>query len=233
MAGDWRNNVLFRTIDTDLNGGLEWNAAVINAGAQYPGDPNGTPTWYGTGGPRAGAMQIITDPGVDGLFGNTYTLIPTAAIAVPDATAEGGYVQYATVMSVRSWDTPGRWTTNYSAIAYSTDGGETWTVDPETVRSSGWLRSSKAYVPGDEHFQQNALVYGNPDDPDSWTAPEGDPTRERYVYVYGTRRAGKAPRTWRGFRKASCANSTSTSIGPARSDGPATGPRATRRRPYP
>jgi hypothetical protein len=33
MAGDWRNNVLFRTIDTDLNGGLDWNAAVINAGA--------------------------------------------------------------------------------------------------------------------------------------------------------------------------------------------------------
>ena len=54
------------------------------------------------------------------------------------------------------------------------------------MRSSGWLRSSKAYVPGDEHFQQNALVYGNPDDPDSWTAPVGDPTRERYVYVYGT-----------------------------------------------
>ena len=186
MAGDWRNNVLFRTIDSDLNGGLEWNAAVVAAGAQYPGDPNGIPTWYGTGGPRAGAMQIITDPGVDGLFGNTYTLIPTAAIAVPDATAEGGYVQYATVMSVRTWDTPGRWTTNYSAIAYSTDGGETWTVDPDTVRSSGWLRSSKAYVPGDEHFQQNALVYGNPDDPDSWTAPEGDPTRERYIYVYGT-----------------------------------------------
>nr|WP_313775401.1 DUF4185 domain-containing protein [Mycobacterium sp.] len=186
MAGDWRNNVLFRTIDTDLNGGLEWNAAVINAGAQYPGDPNGTPTWYGTGGPRAGAMQIITDPGVDGLFGNTYTLIPTAAIAVPDATAEGDYVQYATVMSVRTWDTPGRWTTNYSAIAYSADGGETWAVDSDTVRSSGWLRSSKAYVPGDEHFQQNALVYGNPDDPDSWTASEGDLTRERYVYVYGT-----------------------------------------------
>lgn len=186
MAGDWRNNVLFRTIDTDLNGGLDWNAAVINAGAQYPGDANGTPTWYGTGGQPAGAMQIITDPGVDGLFGSTYTLIPTAAIAVPDATAEGGYVQYATVMSVRTWDTPGRWTTNYSAIAYSADGGETWTVDSDTVRSSGWLRSSKAYVPGDEHFQQNALVYGNPDDPDSWTPPEGDLTRERYVYVYGT-----------------------------------------------
>jgi hypothetical protein len=186
MAGDWRNNVLFQSIDTNLNRGLEWNAAVINAGAHYPGDPNGTPTWYGTGGQPAGAMQIITDPGVDGLFGRTYTLIPTAAIAVPDATAEGGYVQYATVMSVRTWDTAGRWTTNYSAIAYSTDGGETWTVDPETVRSSGWLRSSKAYVPGDEHFQQNALVYGNPDDPDTWTAPEGDPNRERYVYVYGT-----------------------------------------------
>jgi Domain of unknown function (DUF4185) len=186
MRGDWRNNVLFRTVDDNLNNGLAWNAAVVDVGAQFPGDPSGTPTWYGTGGAPAGAMQIITDPDVDGLFGRTYTLIPTAPIAVPDDTAEGGYIQYATVMSVRTWDTPGRWTTNYSALAYSTDGGETWTIDTDTVRSSGWLRSTKDYVPGDEHFQQNALVYGNPDDPDSWTAPDGDPTRERYVYVYGT-----------------------------------------------
>jgi len=211
MAGDWRNNVLFQTIDTNLNGGLEWNAAVINAGAQYPGDPNGTPTWYGTGGQPAGAMQIITDPGVDGLFGRTYTLIPTAAIAVPDATAEGGYVQYATVMSVRTWDTASRWTTNYSAIAYSTDGGETWTVSgragcapvrrmfPETNTSSRtpWCTAIATTPTVGRH--QRAIRTGSATS--TCTAP---------------RRAGRAPRTWRGCRKASCANSTSTSIGPAR-----------------
>ncbi|OBF31961.1 hypothetical protein A5719_29725 [Mycolicibacterium peregrinum] len=174
MAGDWRNNVLFRTIDTDLSDGLQFNGAVINAGAQYPGDPGGTHQWYGTGGAPAGATQIIYDPGgLNGLFGQTYTMIPTSAIAIENPDAEGGYRQYATVMSIRTWDNPGSWTTNYSAIAYSDDGGKTWTVDRDTVRSSGWFRAGPAYVPGDEHFQQNALVMSD------------DPT-DPYVYVYGT-----------------------------------------------
>ncbi len=171
MAGDWRNNVLFRTADTDLSNGLQFSDALIHAGAG-PGVP-GTPTWYGTGGDRAGAAQIIYDPGQDGLFGRTYTMIPTSAIAIEKAGAEGGYRQYATVMSIRTWDNPGSWTTNYSGIAYSDDGGKTWTVDPDTIRSSGWFRAGPAYVPGDEHFQQNALVMSD------------DPT-DPYVYVYGT-----------------------------------------------
>ncbi|MGV0805564.1 DUF4185 domain-containing protein [Mycolicibacterium setense] len=172
MAGDWRNNVLFRTVDSDLSDGLQFSDALIHAGAK-PGVP-GTPTWYGTGGDPAGAAQIIYDPGgLNGLFGTTYTMIPTSAIAIENPDADGGYTQYATVMSIRTWDNPGSWTTNYSGIAYSNDGGKTWTVDPETVRSSGWFRSSKPYVPGDEHFQQNALVMSD------------DPT-DPYVYVYGT-----------------------------------------------
>lgn len=171
MAGDWRNNVLFRTSDTDLSNGLQFSDALIHAGAK-PGVP-GTPTWYGTDGAPAGAAQIIYDPGQDGLFGRTYTMIPTSAIAIEKAGAEGGYRQYATVMSIRTWDNPGSWTTNYSGIAYSDDGGKTWTVDPDTIRSSGWFRAGPAYVPGDEHFQQNALVMSD------------DPT-DPYVYVYGT-----------------------------------------------
>ncbi|WP_243858645.1 DUF4185 domain-containing protein [Mycobacterium sp. DL440] len=174
MAGDWRNNVLFRTADTDLSNGLQFSDAVINAGAQFPGDPNGVHQWYGTGGSAAGASQIIYDPGgLNGLFGQTYTMIPTSAIAIENPDADGGYRQYATVMSIRTWDNPGSWTTNYSGIAYSDDGGKTWTVDSDTVRSSGWFRAGPAYVPGDEHFQQNALVMSD------------DPT-DPYVYVYGT-----------------------------------------------
>jgi hypothetical protein len=98
-------------------------------------------------------------------------MIPTSAIAIKNA--DGTYTQYATVMSIRTWDNPGSWTTNYAAIATSTDGGKNWTVDPSTVRSSGWFRASTAYVPGDEHFQQSGLVMSN------------DPT-DPYVYVYGT-----------------------------------------------
>ena len=173
MTGDWRNNVLFRTSDFNLADGLQFSDAVINAGARFPGDPNGTPQWYGTGGNDAGAAQIIYDPGYTGLFGTTYTMIPTSGIAIEHDGSEGGYRQYATVMSIRTWDNPGSWTTNYSGIAYSDDGGKTWTVDKDTVRSSGWLRASTSYTPGDEHFQQNALVMSD---------DENDP----YVYVYGT-----------------------------------------------
>ncbi|KWX21022.1 hypothetical protein AFM11_26920 [Mycolicibacterium wolinskyi] len=170
MTGDWRNNVLFRTSDTNLMDGLQFSDALIHAGAS-PTNP-GIPRWYSRDEqPAAGAAQIIYDPGYDGLFGRTYTMIPTSAIAIQND--DGTYTQYATVMSIRTWDNPGSWTTNYSAIAYSTDEGKTWTVDRDTVRSSGWLRAGPAYVPGDEHFQQNALVMSNdPQDP--------------YVYVYGT-----------------------------------------------
>jgi hypothetical protein len=182
MSGDWRNNVLLRSSDVNLSNGLQFSDALIHAGASSTNA--GIPEWYPTTGPAAGAAQIIKDPGYNGLFGYTTTIIPTAAIAVHNA--DGSVTEYATIMSVRSWDLPGSWTTNYSAIAYSNDGGETWTVAPSTVRSSGWLRSSTSYVPGNEHFQQNALVYGNPDDPNSYTGPPDDPNREPYVYVYGT-----------------------------------------------
>ncbi|HEX5142622.1 MAG TPA: DUF4185 domain-containing protein, partial [Mycobacterium sp.] len=158
MSGDWRNNVLLRSSDVNLSNGLQFSDALIHAGASSTSA--GTPEWYPTTGPAAGAAQIIKDPGYNGPFGYTTTIIPTAAIAVHNA--DGSITEYATIMSVRTWDIPGSWTTNYSAIAYSNDGGETWTVAPSTVRSSGWLRSSKSYVPGNEHFQQNALVYGNP-----------------------------------------------------------------------
>jgi hypothetical protein len=91
--------------------------------------------------------------------------------------------------------------TNYSAIAYSTDGGETWTVDPDTVRSSGWLRASTPYVPGDEHFQQNALVYGNPDDPNSYTGPAEDPDREPSLFSAGAlTSSGRRWRRWSADR---------------------------------
>ncbi len=172
FGGDWRFNVLLRSSDTDLSDGLQFSDAVISPGGIYADN-----TWWRPTGaePRAGATEVIRNPpgGFLGLFGSTHTIIPTSAIAIEDPEAEGGYAQYATVMSVRTWDNPGSWTTNWSAIAKSTDGGKTWEIQEDTVRSSGWLRSSTPFVPGNEHFQQNALVTS--DDPD-------DP----YVYVYGT-----------------------------------------------
>lgn len=53
------------------------------------------------------------------------TVIPTAAISVNG-------VDYVHYMSVRQWlwDSPLGWRTNYSGIAHSLDGGQTWIKDP-------------------------------------------------------------------------------------------------------
>lgn len=81
------------------------------------------------------------------------SLIPTAGIAV-------GGVQYMSMMSVREWGDHGKWTTNFSTLASSGDGGRTWAQLPTTRRAN---------VGGHERFQQNAFV-----------------TADGYVYRYGT-----------------------------------------------
>jgi hypothetical protein len=112
-------------------------------------------------------------------IGSEVTNIPTAAIY---ANAEN-YVNY---MSVKSWDTPGRWTTNYSAISMYDPATDKWVLQPATVRSAGWFRSSTPYVAGSQNFQQMAYVL----QPEDQVAP-GD---TRYLYAFGTPagRAGSA-----------------------------------------
>lgn len=66
-------------------------------------------------------------------------------------------------MAVQQWGNPGSWTTSYSALAYSTDNGENWTVAPQTVRYNQWWT-------GNQNFQQAAFVR------------PGD----GFVYMYGT-----------------------------------------------
>ena len=105
------------------------------------------------------ARQIIFPEGLPAGI----TLIPTAGISVPTPGTEYGVTQYISFMSVTQWGAPGQWTTNYSAIAYSTDNGEIWNVAPQTVRyNQPWT--------GNQNFQQSAFVR------------PGD----GYVYVYGT-----------------------------------------------
>jgi Domain of unknown function (DUF4185) len=91
------------------------------------------------------------------------TLIPTAGISLPTPGTTFGATQYLSFMSVTQWGAPGSWTTNYSAIAYSTDNGENWKVAPTSVRyNQPWT--------GNQNFQQSAFVR------------PGD----GYVYMYGT-----------------------------------------------
>ena len=104
-------------------------------------------------------------------IGSEVTNIPTAAVY---ANSEN-YVNY---MSVKSWDSPGRWTTNYSAISMYDEATDKWVLQPSSVRSAGWFRSSTPYVAGSQNFQQMAYVL----QPEEKVAPG----ETRYVYAFGT-----------------------------------------------
>jgi hypothetical protein len=107
------------------------------------------------------------------------TIIPTSAVSVDDE-------QYVNYMSVKSWDTPGRWTTNYNAISKYNQATDKWVLVRSTIRSAGWFRSSTPYVPGSQNFQQAAYVL-QPED----KVVDGEP---QYLYAFGTPsgRAGSA-----------------------------------------
>ena len=113
------------------------------------------------------------------IIGSETTNIPTSAIY----TDADNYVSY---MSVKSWDTPGRWTTNYSAISMYDPDTDKWVLQTSTVRSAGWFRSSQSYVAGGQNFQQMAYVL-QPED----QVPPGE---TRFLYAFGTPagRAGSA-----------------------------------------
>lgn len=139
----WRYNVLFRTADRAM-------ARTINvSGAPMLADGIAKQVLYST-------KWAPTEVGI----------IPTAGIAV-------GRTQYMSFMSIKSWDSPGQWTTNYSAIATSTDNGDHWAVYPSTVRTPRPDAVTGAtYAPGNENFQMGAFMKPGPGDP--------------YLYSYGT-----------------------------------------------
>ena len=154
MTGRWIYNTLFRSSDTDLSDGMQ-----IPNGQWYTGNMFG-------GAPLSGATQarpIINRPS---WAPNSVTLIPTAGVSLPTAVTEDtpfGTIQYVNFMSVSKWGQSGRWTTNYSATAYSYDNGENFTVAPQSVRYN-------SFFGGNKNFQQSAYVKGD----------------DGYVYVYGT-----------------------------------------------
>jgi hypothetical protein len=151
MTGTWRPNTLFRSSDTNLADGMSIPDGQWFNGNMFGGAPLG---------PNSTTARQIIFP--DGLPAGV-TLVPTAGISVPTPGTQFGATQYLSFMSVTQWGSPGYWTTNYSAIAYSTDNGENWKVAPTSVRYNlPWT--------GNQNFQQSAFVR------------PGD----GYVYMYGT-----------------------------------------------
>jgi hypothetical protein len=152
-SADWRANTILRSSDTDLSNGITIPDGQWKTGNWFGGAPLGP-----EGFPNR-ARQVIFPSGLPA----GVSLIPTAGISIPTPGTEFGVTQYMSFMSVTQWGAPGQWTTNYSALAYSTDNGENWKVAPTSVRyNQPWS--------GNQNFQQSAFVR------------PGD----GYVYAYGT-----------------------------------------------
>ncbi|BBY61794.1 DUF4185 domain-containing protein [Mycolicibacterium helvum] len=156
MTGDWRSNVLLLSQDKNLTNGL----TLLQTGYAYQFIPSSSSALFP-------------------IFNSEVTIIPTSAISVANQ-------QYVNYMSVKSWDSPGRWTTNYSAISMYNEATDKWVLLPSTIRSASWFGSSKPYVPGNQNFQQAAYVLEPADQ-----VAEGD---TQYLYAFGTPsgRAGSA-----------------------------------------
>ncbi|MDL9937233.1 DUF4185 domain-containing protein [Gordonia sp. ABSL1-1] len=167
IGQQWRHNVLLRTDDDRLADGI----TVPNGVA----DDITSGTVIAPGAPNV-AQELIPALGLDYV---EVTKIPTSAISLP--RPGGGHRQFMNFMSVRSWGDAGRWVTNYSAIAYSDNNGQTWQVDQSTMLINAPVSLA---LPGDlapveynnGKFQQVAYVRGQ-----SASVEERD-----YVYQFGT-----------------------------------------------
>ena len=123
-GGDLRSNTLAYTTDTNPADGITLGGYVVD----------------GTGS----AKELLSAKRVDDV---EITVIPTYGFAANGAM----YLDY---MSVKHWGSPTEWETNYSGLAKSTDGGETWTklAAPRWPGNSNFIQVSVAKVDGDLYF---------------------------------------------------------------------------------
>ena len=148
----WRYNMLFRSQDGALSNTISVPNGVVSN--QY----SGSPLW---------------SPGLSKQIINTTKWAPTETGIIPTAGISVGTTQYINFMSIRRWDSPGSWTTNFSAIAVSPDNGERWGIYPDSVRTAAPdAIPGKPHVPGNENFQMGAFLRPGPGDP--------------YLYSFGT-----------------------------------------------
>ncbi|MFH5228686.1 DUF4185 domain-containing protein [Antrihabitans spumae] len=115
---------------------------------------------------RNPADGIFYDSVARDIFGQAKDLVPSPKIPfieisrIPTAGVSVNGVQYLSLMSVKTWDQPGQWTTNFAGLAASGDNGENRGDLPQTHRPA---------EAGNRNFQMNAFL------------KDGG-----FVYVYGT-----------------------------------------------
>ncbi|MGH3871820.1 MAG: DUF4185 domain-containing protein [Pseudonocardiaceae bacterium] len=128
---DWRSNTLARSFDRNPADGMSFDNFVTDR----PGHAKEL-------------LPSLKHSGVE------MTKIPTGGVNIDGRN-------YMAYMSVRKFTTPGKWITNYSAVAYSDNGGQTWKDAPGTHRPN-----TKAL---DDKFQMIAYA-----------------RRDGFVYAFGT-----------------------------------------------
>ncbi|MQY30972.1 hypothetical protein NRB56_65770 [Nocardia sp. RB56] len=133
----WRSNILVRSHNQDPDNGIFFDSVVHDIFGQ--------------------ARDLVASPKIPLI---EISRIPTAGISVNG-------VQYMSLMSVKTWDDVGQWTTNYSGLAASGDDGESWADLGFTHRPNEG---------GNANFQMNAFTKSG-----GW------------VYEYGTRSGRNNP----------------------------------------
>ena len=123
-AGLWRSNTLAYTTDTNPADGITLDGYIV--------DNTGS------------AKELLSAKQVDNV---EFTVIPTYGFAANGAM----YLDY---MSVKHFRSGTQWETNYSGLAKSTDGGETWTklAAPRWPGNSNFIQVSVAKAAGDLYF---------------------------------------------------------------------------------
>ncbi|ACQ79963.1 carbohydrate-binding protein [Beutenbergia cavernae DSM 12333] len=135
-GGNWRSNAMAYTTDDDPTDGITFDGWIT--------DDIGL------------ALELVPglkEPDDTG----EVTKIPTYGFAIEDTL-------YLSFMSVRHWGDPGVWTANYSALARSTDEGQSWEVldDVQWPGDSNFIQVATAQVveDGTEYVYQWGIPAG-------------------------------------------------------------------------
>lgn len=149
----WRHNTMLRS---DANSNLD---KAIRFPTAIPGSV------------RSGASVTPAHPTYSQPMFNAVGVRNIEVGRIPTGGVSINGVQFQSFMSIHKWLGPGRWSTNYSAIAVSRNNGQTWTVDNNTIRAN--LELTVPGIPqiaqGHSRFQMGAFLRN------------GD-----YIYQYGT-----------------------------------------------
>ncbi|MBD0860632.1 DUF4185 domain-containing protein [Gordonia sp. zg691] len=149
----WKHNTLLRS---DANSNLDKAIRF----------PNAVP-----GSVRSGASVSSAHPTWSQPMFNAIGVRNTEVGRIPTGGISVNGTQFVSFMSIHRWLGPGRWSTNYSAIAVSHNNGQTWTVDNNTIRWNTDLTipGVPQVAAGHSRFQMGAFLRSG-----------------GYIYQYGT-----------------------------------------------